>query len=140
MKYLMFFATILLVSCTKSEDNDELSSNLAKWDKENIVNYEFTLTISCFCPQERVGPHLIKVVNDEIVSVNNLPYDPDIAGELMTIDQLFSYLRTVIDENPYKKTVEYNSVYGYPQFIYFDFNKNMVDEEIGYQVTGFKVI
>jgi len=136
----MFFATILLVSCTKSEDNDELSSNLAKWDKENIVNYEFTLTISCFCPQERVGPHLIKVVNDEIVSVNNLPYDPDIAGELMTIDQLFSYLRTVIDENPYKKTVEYNSVYGYPQFIYFDFNKNMVDEEIGYQVTGFKVI
>ena len=140
MKYLMFFATILLVSCTKSEDNDELSSNLAKWDKENIVNYEFTLTISCFCPQERVGPHLIKVVNDEIVSVNNLPYDPDIAGELMTIDQLFSYLRTVIDENPYKKTVEYNSVYGYPQFIYFDFNKNMVDEEIGFQVTGFKVI
>ena len=140
MKYLMFFATILLVSCTKSEDNDELSSNLAKWDKENIVNYEFTLTISCFCPQERVGPHLIKVVNDEIVSVNNLPYDPDITGELMTIDQLFSYLRTVIDENPYKKTVEYNSVYGYPQFIYFDFNKNMVDEEIGYQVTGFKVI
>jgi hypothetical protein len=138
MKYLLIILPILLTFCTKSTDYEEYSWNQSKWNRKKIVNYEFTLKIGCFCPQERVGPHIIKVVNDEIVSVNDLPYDISKTGALMTINQLFSYLKATIDGHPYKKTVEYNSVYGYPQNIYFDFNQGMADEEIGYQITDFK--
>lgn len=140
MKYTIFIFAILLFSCTKSEEDKDLSSNQYKWNKKNIVNYEFTLTINCFCPSERVGPHIIKVVDDQIVSVNNLPYDPGTTGELMTIDELFTFVATSIHSNPYKKTLEYNSTFGYPQAVWFDFNKTIADEEIGYQITGFKVI
>jgi hypothetical protein len=138
MRYLIFSVVFLIFSCTKSDENDDLSLNQSKWNRQNIVNYEYTLSINCFCPQERVGPHLIKVVNNQIVSVNNFPYDPGTTGELMTIDDLFTFISTGIKRNPYKKTIEYNSTFGYPQYIFFDFEKSMVDEEIGYQITGFK--
>lgn len=140
MKYLIF-ATIVLVSfCTRSHEPDELSINKAKWDSKNISDYEFTLRINCFCTQERVGPHLIKVLNDEIVSVNNLPYDPGKTGELVTIDQLFTFVETSIESDPYRKTIEYNSSYGYPQTVFFDFSEQMADEELGYEVTDFQVL
>lgn len=140
MKYLIFTTLILLSFCTRSNEKDELSMNKSKWDRRNISSYEFTLRINCFCPQERTGPHLIKVINDEIVSVNNLPYDPDKTGELYTIDQLFNFVEISIDSNPYLKTIEFNPIYGYPQNVFFDFQKYMADEEIGYQVSNFRAI
>jgi hypothetical protein len=140
MKYLIFMALLMVSFCTRSNDGDELSVNKSKWNSKNISDYEFTLRINCFCTYERVGPHLIKIVNDKILSVNNLPYDPDKTGELYTIDQLFTLVETSIERKPYLKTIEYNSTYGYPQTVWFDFNKTMADEEIGYQVSDFKEI
>jgi hypothetical protein len=140
MKYLLFVFTILLFSCTKSAEDKELSSNQSKWNRKNIVSYEFSLTINCFCPEERVGPHLIKVVDGQIVSVNNLPYDPSSAGALLTIDDLFIFIATSIERHPYKQTIEYNSTLGYPQTVWFDYNSDIADEELGYVVTGFKVL
>jgi hypothetical protein len=140
MKYLIFMALLMVSFCTSSNDGDELSVNKSKWHSKNISDYEFTLRINCFCTDERVGPHLIKIVNDKIVSVNNLPYDPDKTGELYTIDQLFTFVETSIERKPYLKTIEYNFTYGYPQTVWFDFNKTMADEEIGYQVSDFKEI
>jgi hypothetical protein len=133
----VFLAVIIMFSCTKSGINSDLSTNESKWNRLNIVSYEFTLRINCFCPLERVGPHLIKVVNNEIISVNNLPYDPAKTGELYTIDQLFTLVEKSIERNPYIKTIEYNSTYGFPVSAFFDFNKQMADEEIGYEVTDF---
>jgi hypothetical protein len=140
MKYYVFIIVLSILSCTKSGDYDELSTNQSKWNGFDIVNYEFSLRINCFCPSERVGPHLIKVVNDTIVSVNNLPYDISKTGELMTINQLFSYLKVSLEKNPYKETIEYNSGFGYPQNIYFDFIQTAADEEIGFQISDFKEI
>ena len=140
MKYVILTALLIVSFCNRSNNSDEFSVNESKWYSKNINNYEFTLRINCFCPQERVGPHLIKVVNDEIVSVNNQPYDPAATGELMTIDELFTFVETGIDGNPYRKTIEYNSTYGYPQYVFFDYSKTMADEEIGYQLSDFKAI
>ena len=137
MRYFAF-VFILLFSCAKPVDEDELSLNQKKWIGNNIANYEFTLTVNCFCPQARVGPHIIKVTDDKIVSVNNLPYDPTKTGELMTINQLFVFIKSSIAKNPFRNTIEYDSTYGYPQNIYFDFNQQIADEEIGYQITSFK--
>lgn len=137
MRYLAFIIAIFLFSCTKSGEIEDLSVNQSRWDKKKISNYEFTLTIGCFCPQAVAGPHLIKVVDDTIASVNDEPYDPSTMGMLMTIDELFSYVGRSIDRKPYQKTIIYNSLYGYPESVYFDFEKTLVDEEIGYRITGF---
>jgi hypothetical protein len=137
MRYLAFVFGILLFSCTKSGGNEDLSANQSKWNKKNICNYEFTLSIGCFCPETVAGPHLIKVVDDTIASVNGLPYDAATMSMLMTIDELFAFVRRGIDRDPYQKSITYNSLYGYPESFYFDFEKTMADEEIGYQITGF---
>jgi hypothetical protein len=137
MRYLTFILALLLFSCSKSGENEDLSANQAKWNKINISNYQFTLRINCFCPQEVAGPHVIKVVADTIASVNDQTYDPSTMNYLMTIDELFAYIGRSLDGNPYQKNITYNSIYGYPESVYFDFVKTMVDEEIGYQITGF---
>jgi hypothetical protein len=134
----IFLAVFLMFSCTKSGENDDLSRNQAIWDKKNLSNYEFTLAVSCFCPETVAGPHLIKVVDDKITSVNDQPYDPSTMGLLMTIDELFTYVGKSIERKPYQKSITYNSLYGYPESVYFDFEKTMADEEIGYQVADFK--
>jgi hypothetical protein len=139
MKYLIFTTVFLLSFCSGLHEPDEFSISKAKWSGKNISDYEFTLRINCFCPHERVGPHMIKVVDEEIVSVNNQPYDPDKTGELLTIDQLFDFVETSIARDPYQKTIVYNSTYGYPETVFFDFEKQMADEELGYEVTDFKV-
>jgi len=138
MKYLTLILGLLLFSCTKSGENEDLSTNLSKWNKANISNYEFTLTIGCFCPEAVAGPHQIKVAADTIASVNGRPYDHSTMSLIMTIDQLFAYVRKGIGRDPYQKSITYNFQYGYPETVYFDFEKNMADEEIGYNITGFK--
>ena len=70
--------------------------------------------------------------------MNDQPYDPSTMSLLMTIDELFTYVRRGIDGSPYQKSITYNAQYGYPESVYFDFEKTMADEEIGYQITGFK--
>ena len=106
---------------------------------KKIVNYEFTLQINCFCPVERTGPHVIKVIDGKITSVNNLPYDITKTGALMTIDELFDYLKKSHERNPYVEKIDYDSTLGYPYHVFFDFVKEMADEEIGFEITQFKV-
>lgn len=140
MRYAIFLSVLILFSCTKAEDYNHLSLNQGRWNKQHIVNYEFTLRVSCFCPREVAGPHVIKVVADTIASVNDQAYDPSTMGYLMTIDELFAYVGKSLERNPYQKSIVYNSIYGYPESVYFDFEKTMADEEIGYHITGFKEI
>jgi len=137
MRYNFIFCLLILFSCTKSNENDDVSVYKSKWDRQKISNYEFTLRVNCFCPQEVTGPHVIKVVADTIASVNDLVYDPSTMDYLMTIDELFVYVGTSLDRNPYQKSIVYNAIYGYPESVFFDFEKNMVDEEIGFQITDF---
>jgi hypothetical protein len=140
IRYTLLSVVLLLFSCTKSKEDNDLLTNQSRWDKQTISNYEFTLRVSCFCPREVVGPHVIKVVADTIASVNDQAYDPSTMGYLMTIDELFAFVGKSLDRNPYQKSIAYNSIYGYPESVYFDFEKTMADEEIGYQVTDFKEI
>jgi hypothetical protein len=138
MRNTVFLVVLFFLSCTKSGENEDFSRNRALWEKKNLSNYEFTLTVSCFCPEDVTEPHLLKVVDDTIASVNDIPYNPSTMGLLMTIDELFTYVGNSIESKPYQKSITYNSLYGYPESVYFDFEKTMADEEIGYRITGFK--
>ena len=107
MKYIAILI-LLICSCSKSITNDDLSHNLLKWSSQKVVNYEFTLRINCFCPEERVGPHLIKGAYGKIISVNNWPYDITNTRQLRTIDEIFAYINTSLDITPYTKSIGYN--------------------------------
>jgi hypothetical protein len=87
-----------------------------------------------------VGPHQIVVQNGKVVSVNGTPYNAaERYGTIPTIPELLQIIKTNVDKNPYQKTLNFNSTYGYPTNVFFDFSQQMADDEIGYEVTNFKV-
>ena len=138
MKYYIPILLLLLCSCSKAESADELTVNEATWKKANIQAYEFTLRIGCFCPPETVGPHKIRVQADTIFSVNGIPYQRGVSNKLPTLAELFTFIRESDARNPYKKSVTYQTTFGFPDYIFYDFSEQIADEEILYVVTDFK--
>jgi hypothetical protein len=57
---------------------------------------------------------------------------------LAKIDSLESIVD--IEKNPYQHSLDYNTIFYYPKNIYFDFSKQIADEEIGYEITSFKAL
>jgi hypothetical protein len=147
MRNLIFLSILIcLTGCVKSNSDQiqivkgDPASQSALWKKKGISNYEMTMKISCYCLQGRVGPHLIVVENDKIKTVNNLPYDSTKTGPILTINELFDFIIISLAKNPYQHSLDYNTIFHYPKNIYFDFNKQIADEEIGYEITSFKAL
>ncbi|PHX74622.1 MAG: hypothetical protein CK547_02395 [Chitinophagaceae bacterium] len=142
----MAMLVLILQSCTKTVTKPfqtikgDPTEQLALWKERNISNYEMTMKIYCFCIQGRVGPHHIVVENDQIKTVNDLPYDSTKTGPIQTINELYDIIEMGLASNPYNHSLEYNSIYNYPQKIYFDFSEQIADEEVGYEITEFKVL
>jgi hypothetical protein len=135
---IVFSCSLLLVGCKKNTVEDEYTINLKKWNSQQILNYEFNLGIDCYCLPERVGPHLVGVKNNILTTINNLPYDESKQGKIMTINELFAYIKETDAKKPFEKQVKYNDTYGYPEYIYYDFVQNIADEEIGFYVLSFQ--
>ena len=147
MRNLIFLSILIcLTGCVKSNSDQiqivkgDPASQLALWKKKGISNYEMTMKISCYCLQGRVGPHLIVVENDKIKTVNNLPYDSTKTGPILTINELFDFIIISLAKKPYQHSLDYNAIFNYPKNIYFDFSKQIADEEIGYEITSFKAL
>jgi hypothetical protein len=142
--FLSFFFWI--IGCAKSNPDQiqlikgDPASQYALWKKKRISNYEMTMKISCYCIQGRVGPHHIVVENGKIKTVNNLPYDSTKTGPILTINELFDFIIVSLAKNPYRHSLEYNTIFHYPKNIYFDFSQQIADEEVGYEITYFKAL
>ncbi len=134
--FLLLCLLMLLCACSKSIADDEFTTNLNKWNSKQMNNYDFTMGIDCYCPSERVGPHLVGVKNNVLTTINNLPYDEAKQGKIMTINELFEYIKTSDAKKPFKKEVLYDSTNGYPKYVYYDFVENISDEEVGYYIIN----
>ncbi|MEY4920279.1 MAG: hypothetical protein RLZZ431_1461 [Bacteroidota bacterium] len=147
MRILIFLSFLIsLTGCVKSNPDliqiikGDPASQLALWKKKGVSNYEMTMKISCYCIQGRVGPHHIIVENDKIKTVNNLPYDSTKTGPILTINELFDFIIISLAKNPYQHFLDYNAIFHYPKYIYFDFSQQIADDEIGYEITDFKAL
>ena len=145
MRILIFLSFLIsLTGCVKSNPDlnqiikGNLASQLALWKKKGVSNYEMTMKISCYCIQGRVGPHHIIVENDKIKTVNNLPYDSTKTGPILTINELFDFIIISLAKNPYQHFLDYNAIFHYPKYIYFDFSQQIADDEVGYEIIDFK--
>ena len=136
----LFFVVVLIffVSCSKE---DQLSEK-DLWYSLNIENYEMIQQISCFCfPYAFNLPKSIKVENDEIVLINGKDPKETVGYEsFYSINSLFYFIESKLKENPEIYEINYNKEYGYPESIYFDMSKMIADEEIGYYISGLKII
>ncbi len=111
----------------------QLKINRRLWNKQNIVNYRYTLTRSCFCTAEARGPVVIEVRNGRTTSVTSVATGQPINRELFqkynTIPKLFHLIRDAFAKKASSLTVQYNSEFGYPTQINIDYNSQIADEE-----------
>jgi hypothetical protein len=140
MKKLLFLFCLSLWGCETVQPLDDASTNLNLWNEKKIENYSFSFKRVCFCPLEYVGPHQIVVKNGKISTVNGAPYNKaERYGVMYTIPELLQVIKANIDRKPVKQTLNFNPTYGYPTSVFFDFSEMIADEEIGYEITNFKV-
>jgi len=123
-------------ACSKTELIRESNKQERVWSEQNITNYSYTLRVNCYCVIERNGPHLIKVTNNKIVSVNGQPYNPELTGILPTVNELFDIIQTKLTQKPFQQSLEYHPVLGYPTSVYFDMDERIADEEVGYIIEN----
>jgi len=141
INYLLLSILMLLsISCSKSDNIDQLKG-FELWESFNINDYNMTQTISCFCfPYEFTQPKDIEVENNLIISIDGKNPDETIGyNSFMTINKLFDFIESKLNDQPEFYEIEYNEEYGYPETLYFDMSKMIADEEIGYNIFNFKI-
>ena len=142
INYLLLSILILFsISCSKSDDNINQLKGFELWESLNINHYNMTQTISCFCfPYEFTQPKDIEVENNLIISIDGKnPTETIGYSSFMTINELFDFIESKLNDQPEFYEIEYNEEYGYPETLYFDMSKMIADEEIGYNIFNFKI-
>jgi hypothetical protein len=147
MRWMLPILFWMLVSCQKEvttcEDagqpcsqEEQFYFNKSKWEDSGIVNYTMQFQIICYCIYRE--PFQVVVKNNQVDSFTG---NEDYCDRscVMTIDELFAEIQSLIDRNPDYYDIEYDPVYGFPSKSFFDLAKNIADEEIGYQIDQFMV-
>lgn len=135
---LPLILVLLTFSCVKNTEvlpEEELSVEEQKWRDQNLESYEFTLQISCFCIREYTLPKRVVVQNNEVVQVDDTPYEELNDSAIQTIDGYFDFIRETRKQNPDEEEIIYDTDLGYPTSIFFDISYQMADEEIRYTIS-----
>lgn len=135
---LPLILVLLTFSCVKNTEvlpEEELSVEEQKWRDQNLESYEFTLQISCFCIREYTLPKRVVVQNNEVVQVDDTPYEELNDSAIQTIDGYFDFIRETRKQNPDEEEITYDTDLGYPTYIFFDISYQMADEEIRYTIS-----
>ena len=146
MKRLLLIPLVLFVlSC---EDKNEIKNatvdpvQLAKekWESKNITSYIFNLSVNCYCYSTssidiKVEEDIITEINGDTIRQAQLENEYWYAK---TVNDLFIFIDQNLAQDPYQKTLQFNSTYGYPETIYFDLEEMIADEEIGYTISSFE--
>ena len=137
--FLIFF--ILFVSCSEAESPKIISpyeANKEKWENASILDYSFTLKVSCYCTEEYIRPKTVLVRDGEILKVNNIAYSEEMHWGIFSINDLFKEIEKASNQNVAILEITYDSFYGFPTSLYIDRDERIADEEMGYSISNFK--
>jgi hypothetical protein len=145
-KYIVLLFLIFFFAC-KKESNEiylqslSLNQNYELWKSKNITEYIIEESVNCECIN--VGTRfIIKVKDNQIIEIKNKETGEALSteywGQFKTIEQIFQYLLSLNLNQLAGFYAEYNEQFGYPKCFFIDFNKEMIDEELGYTVTLLK--
>ena len=121
------------------DTQSQLDNNRKKWDSEMASNYQFSFQWSCYCTMDFVAQVNITVQENRIHSAASVDGDVPIPLEVAieryeAMDGLFDLLQSAIDENAYTISANYHPDLGYPIEVWIDYEKNSVDEELGFTI------
>ena len=118
---------------------EEYNRNYNKWKSLSISTYKIVENLDCYCPRSLVTPHEITVVNNVITRIKDeRGRSESIANtSFKTIEELFKFIETSLKGDFAGVQLKYNSLYGYPELVFFNFDALKMDEEVGYTISKF---
>ena len=122
---------------------DALSMARARWTTAAVHSYDFDLQVSCFCPQA-VLPATISVRDDQFAGIvrtdSGTPVDSTYYMGYLTIDQMFTTLRGILDRHPAAFTATYDADLGFPKQVSVDGNTQVADDELTLRIASLRVV
>jgi Family of unknown function (DUF6174) len=126
---LLLSSMLLACGRTSATGTDGLSLDLdsaaQKWQRAGLQSYTFESAVSCYCPLEYIGPHLVTVRGGLIASVVRKSTGAPVPLDFrQPIDSVFAFLRREQATRPQNLTVTYDAVLGYPRTVKYGTPEN----------------
>ncbi|WMP18367.1 DUF6174 domain-containing protein [Thiothrix lacustris] len=132
---------------TTSTAQQQLNTNLKKWDSLGISDYSLTFQRSCFCTPESTRPINIQVRDGSVTEARYADTGELIPDDRQTnkqsvynlnADGIFNLVQQGINSGAAQVDVTYDKQFGLPTSIYIDQNQQIADEEVGYTISNFQ--
>ncbi len=148
-KHIFILLALILIggldSCGDASEIEpvanSIESNYSRWKKQGIDSYIITQQRMCFCI-DGGAKMFVRVSGNKIISVTDSASAKLIPSDrwqwYKTIDELYATAIEAKKGNPAAYEIKFESVYGYPNYIWVDPNASMADEEYGFVTTNFK--
>lgn len=114
---------------------DSVITARARWADDAPAAYRLTLHRSCFCPPEYRGPFEVVVRDGEVETVRYEGDAVDVERGL-SVEGLFRLIEEAYARDAERVDVQFDPTWGYPARLYIDYEAQMADEEVGYEVTA----
>lgn len=135
-KMTLLTVAILSMACdnpVQDRNLDQLHENSALWRNKSSDTYRFKFTNTNWQISDWVGPYHVFVKNGIVDSIYNTfenPEVPDWGAEFAgkTIDQHLLWIENQLKKSYDDFVVIYDSLLGYPKYVYFDYAEIIADE------------
>ena len=123
-------------------NHGEYESRKDAWNDAGLMNYTFKFRWSCFCTVEMTRWVTISVVNGEIDNIvaddtgESIDNDAIHGQKYYSMSGLFTFIDDKLAENPSVLSVDFDST-EYISSAYTDMDPDIIDEELGFEVTDF---
>jgi hypothetical protein len=119
----------------------ELADAQEKWALRKVEHYEFTFRARCFCAPPFLRPVTFRVSDGTSALLTEIG-EPEhrLFEQYNSVEKLFEFVRSALDRNAFKLSVEYDPEFGYPRSADVDYRQLTKDEEMSFRVTSFKVL
>lgn len=128
--------------------NDTLEAKRHQWQSANIQSYTYHYQRPCACQKEDRSLFAIRVIEGAIAEVMYIQPDSNTRTPIAeaqqhwypTIDDLFDRLVQAQTMDAARIEAAYHPLYGYPVWIYIDYNASTTDDDMDIRVNNLQVL
>ena len=120
----------------------ELASGQELWSSLGISDYDFTVSMTCFCPPPAGTAIGVRVRDGQTVEAFD-SQTPRGSGNLDmseipdSVPAMFAAVRTAMDADPDSISVIYDEDFGFPVSIEIDYRRAYTDDDVTFTIIEF---
>jgi hypothetical protein len=133
----------VIFSSDEGDLQEELDIHRALWEGAAITDYGMRFQRRCLnCATVFLVPVHITVSDGAINEVTDVdtgqPAAPEVVATLRTIDELFAFIQTAIDQNAVEIDINYEHVLGYPMRVTIDLSRSLINDNDDIEISEFE--